>query len=372
MRKLFRIYAVQCEHSAELELPATDYELLDLMERLGLEPGQSPYLAIQEHLNPDYSYDYLLGYIPNPPNLFQLNALAKKLSELSRVEDMAAFEGLVGMEIKSGVLPVPVPRLIDFAHSTNCCHVAEDVDTDYKLGRFLAENDFIPEAEGLSDAAFELLNFAKIGREHREREGSVFTGFGYVEQHDPVMEVFKTLDLTPKTPNYTILAETFSGSRVEFPFPANEPMGTEPVRCVDCAAPALIGLSGGMEAVDLLARRLAGLEPTALATYKALLEVTECQDIQDAGQLMDTLDEYIFSPQYSSPVEVAKGELSVVLCEEDAATLLPHLNLYQYGQALIQKCGGAMTPYGLLEKKDAAPVISEQDQQKLNGMEMNW
>ena len=31
----------------------------------------------------------------------------------------------------------------------------QTVDTDYKLGRFLAENDFIPEAEELSDAAFE-------------------------------------------------------------------------------------------------------------------------------------------------------------------------------------------------------------------------
>ena len=45
---------------------------------------------------------------------------------------------------------------------------------------------------------------------------------------------------------------------------------------------------------------------------------------------------YVFSPQYSSPIEVAKGELSLILCEPDAATLAPHLNLYQYGQALIE------------------------------------
>ena len=69
MRKLFRIYAAQGGHSAELELPATDHELLDLMERLRLGPGQSPYLAIQEYLEPNYSYDYLSGYIQNPPGL---------------------------------------------------------------------------------------------------------------------------------------------------------------------------------------------------------------------------------------------------------------------------------------------------------------
>ena len=66
---------------------------------------------------------------------------------------------------------------------------------------------------------------------------------------------------------------------------------------------------------------------------------------------MDSLDNYVFSPQYSSPIEVAKGELSLILCEPDAATLAPHLNLYQYGQALIEKCGGVLTPYGLIEPR---------------------
>lgn len=56
-----------------------------------------------------------------------------------------------------------------------------------------------------------------------------------------------------------------------------------------------------------------------------LLEAVDCKDLQSAEQLIDTLDNYIFSPQYSSPIEVAKGELSVVLNEEDAATLAPHL-----------------------------------------------
>ncbi len=368
MDRIFHVYTSNGpDRYEELKLPASDHQLLDLMERLRLEPGRIPYLEI---LNCREEYNCLEQCIQELPDIFQLNALAKKLSELSRVEDMAAFEGLVGMEIKTGALPVSVPRLIDFAHSTNCCHVVEDVATDYELGRFLAENDFVPEAEGLSDAAFELLNFAEIGREHREREGSVFTGFGYVEQHDPLLEIYKTLDLTPKAPNYTILAETFGGSRVEFPFPANAPMGTEPVRCVDCVTPGLIGLTSGMETMDLLARRLMSLEPKALATYKALLEVAECQDIQDAGQLMDTLDKYIFSPQYGSPIDVAKGELSNILREKDMETLMPHLNLYQYGQSLIQKCGGALTTYGLIERQDGQPVREMHEGPKQGGMEM--
>jgi hypothetical protein len=112
------------------------------------------------------------------------------------------------------------------------------------------------------------------------------------------------------------------------------------------------------------------MEPKALSAYKALLEAMECKDLQGAETLMDSLDKYIFSPQYSSPTEVAKGELSVILCDEDAATLTPHLNLYRYGQALIDRCGGILTDYGLIERTDGQPVQSIENQPKQGGMEM--
>lgn len=368
MDKIFHVYATNGpDRDAELSLPATPYQIQDAFDKLRLEPGKLPYLDILDYRE---EYSYLERCIQKQPDIFQLNALAKKLSELSTTASMASFEGLVGIAMKKGALPVPLSRLIDFAYSMDCCHIIGDAVTDYALGRFLAENEFVPEAEGLSGAAFELLNFATIGREHREAEGGIYTGFGYVEQHSELRQVHKTLDITPKKPAYTILAETFDETMVEFPFPANTPMGTEPVRCVDCAAPSLIGLTGGMETVDLLARRLAGLEPKALSTYKALLEATDCKDIQSAEALMDSLDEYIFSPQYSSPIEVAKGELSAVLCDEDAATLIPHLNLYQYGQALIERCGGSLTAYGLIEREDHQPVQAIENMPSQGGMEM--
>ena len=83
--------------------------------------------------------------------------------------------------------------------------MVQDVDTDYKLEQFLAENDFILETEEVSDAAFELLNFAEIGREHQEPEGCMFTSFGYVEQHSDLVAAYKTLDLTASMPDRTII-----------------------------------------------------------------------------------------------------------------------------------------------------------------------
>ena len=294
MDKVFHIRTFSSPNGAcqevELDLPATDYELLDAMEQLRLEDGKHPYLefhAVEE-------YDYLNERIQET-DIFPLNALAKRLAELD-TRGMAVFEGLVCMDIQKGVETIPIGSLIDYAYSGECCHVLEDAVTDEELGRFLVENGFIPETDAIPDATLELLDYAQIGKNHREAEGSTFTGFGYVERHSEPRQVYKTLDLTPKKPAYTILAETYDGNRVEFPYPANAPMGTEPVRSW-------------------------------------------------------SLDNYVFSPQYSSPIEVAKGELSLILCEPDAATLAPHLNLYQYGQALIEKCGGVLTPYGLIEPR---------------------
>ncbi len=70
----------------------------------------------------------------------------------------------------------------------------------------------------------------------------------------------------------------------------------------------------------------------------------------------DTLDSYLFAPHISSPVEMAKDTLSYILSERDAERLMPYLNLYQYGDALLKKDGGVLTSYGLLERRDGQPV----------------
>ena len=85
---------------------------------------------------------------------------------------------------------------------------------------------------------------------------------------------------------------------------------------------------------------------------------------------MDTLDQYTFSPQYSSPVEVARGELPTILSSDDLAQIIPHLNLYQYGQTLIQHCGGMLTDYGLIRRNDGQPIQAIEQQPQQGRMEM--
>ena len=100
MVEIFRVYASQGrDHYAELELPASDYQMLDLMERLRLEPGQPPYVEV---LKIREEYNYLDKCLPELPDIYQLNALARKLAGFTSVQEMAAFEGMAGLLRRSG------------------------------------------------------------------------------------------------------------------------------------------------------------------------------------------------------------------------------------------------------------------------------
>ena len=342
MRKVFEVELASEDRCTELILPASPYALLDALEKLELREGEVPqWEVIQTH-----SCDKLYPYLDQDGTLSELNALCQQLALLDG-QQTAIVEGLVKIEFEKGNRPVPMSQLIDMAYSTDCCHVVEEATNDYTLGRSCAKNGFVPDADNLTDQQFELLDFARIGREFRQNEGGVFTSGGYVQRHDELKQVYKTLDLTLKKPDYAILAELPDGSRARLPTPPGETMADTPARCVDCAAPALNGLTAMRSTLDMLARRLAELELDGdLTRYKAVLEATGCDDISQALALADDLDRYRFDPEPREPDEVASGHLKGLLSEEDLAALLSNVNLYCYGQELVEQSGGKLTGYG--------------------------
>lgn len=72
--------------------------------------------------------------------------------------------------------------------------------------------------------------------------------------------------------------------------------------------------------------------------------------------LTERLDAYNLNWAAASPEDVARGELRRSMGEENAALLCRYLNLYGYGEALIQQYGGELTDYGLLTRADGQPV----------------
>ncbi len=392
MAEIFHIYASHGRNNyEELDLPASDHEMLDMMERLRLVPGKLPYVEVVK-IREDY--DYLERCVHEQPDIYQLNALARKLSEFTSVQEMAAFEGLVGMEIGKKAVTIELPVLIDYAHSTDCCVVAADAKTDLQLGKFLVENDFVEDASGLPDSALALLDYGKIGREHRERENSIYTSFGYVERQSEIHCVSKTMDLQPRKPPYTILlnmaALPLNGGckqseviRLRLPAPEGqvqetlEKLGKQnwndvAVSILDCAIPCLnhkIYFDGETPQILELSQCLSELESRGqLTKYKAILAAEDCSDLTQMISLAGMVDEYFFESKVSSPEDMARDELKLVICDKDAKTLMPYIDLHSYGRALLERDHAAITGYGLVERENREQAMEQQPGQ--GGMEM--
>ncbi len=376
MHSVFQVYAAAKDalggRSTTLYLPATPYELLDVLDRCRVKDANELYGEIEEY----HRFPQLASLLDGEADLCQLNALAQKLSELDAWQS-TAFEGLVKMEVEKRE-PFGIPRLIDLAYSADCCHVVPEAKDDAALGRFYAENGFVPEVDSLSDELFELLNFEKIGHDCRTGEGGVFTSGGYVVQHTELAETYKDMDLTLKAPDYMILLEISKGyfndpaydseKTVRLPLPA-EPAAMDAAldavgawdwrevgfRCLDCRVPSLISHIDGddnIAHVNRLAQKLQAMDEKVLTKFKAVLEATEDFSVPGATHTADALDEYLFTPQYASPEDMARNFLESSVGEAGMSTLLPHISLYAYGRALIEEQDCVLTKYGLISRKD--------------------
>ncbi|MDE6455938.1 MAG: antirestriction protein ArdA [Dysosmobacter sp.] len=396
MDKVFHIRALNSSDGAfrevELDLPATDYELLDLMEQLQLENGKRPYMEI--HTAEEYSY---LNMRIQEPDLFPLNALAKRLAELNP-HGMAAFEGLVCMDLQKGKQAIPIASLINYAHSGECCHVVEDAVTDDELGRFLVENGFVPETDSLPDAALKLLDYTQIGKTHREAEGGSFTSFGYVERHAELPHIYEAMDFQSCKPSYTVLLNigpfpnvNTPGSRPK-PIPVQIPASDTELQDVlarlgkanwtgvmaailDCPVPSMnkrLFLEEEIPQVIEWAKALQTLDKEgSLPKYKALINAADCEELTGALRFTGALDEYEFAPTLHTEEDVAEAYLAENLSGELLQAIRSHVNLWKLGKSLLEASNGALTPYGSIGRKDRQPIQEPENQPRQGGMEMS-
>lgn len=364
-------------------LPLTPYEMLDTLDKLRMTPQDEPDWEICQHLAHRELHDWM-----GDGSVYELNAVCTKLAELN-AQECTVFEGLVEMEKEKGQKIIPMHRLLDLAYSTGQCHLLDEVHSVEQLGRFAAENGFIPEADDLPDKAFKLLDFRKLGEQFMRGEGGVIVRGGYVAQDgDLAQDVWKTLELAPHKPDYAVLVELIAlepSDNVTLALPATAEALTKamtltnardlsetPCLCLDCRAPALRDMitdANSLADACRAAECLASLSDAELPKYKALLAAMEIRDLHEAIELSQRLDDYTLSPEQSDYEDIARGQLQFLLGKRELETLLPHVNLYQYGRALQDRHQLALTDYGSVERRDGQTVQPVERQEQV-GMEM--
>lgn len=207
-KKVFAVYLAKedvpnSEAYATLELPASPWEVVDALDKVRLQTDDILYMEIEDY----YAFAYLAPHLDRLEiSLNELNDLAAQLAALDEVQEVA-FEGLFSMDVQKkvnangGIITLEDMRNLAVSAKTDCYHVVDAAD-DTQLGRFYAENGFLPELDGISDQVFGLLDFARIGKLMRTGENGVFTKNAYVVQHSELVNAPPCPKGLPPKPNY--------------------------------------------------------------------------------------------------------------------------------------------------------------------------
>ena len=399
-KKIFEVYLAKedvpnNEAYAKLDLPASLWELWDALDKVRLQTDDILYMEIEDY----DAFEYLSPHLDGLDiSLNELNDLAALLSALDEVQEVA-FEGLFSIEVQrkvnanGGVITLQDLRDLAVSAKTDCYHVVEAAD-DAQLGRFYAENEFIPELDGVSNEVFEMLDFAGIGRMMRCSENGVFVGNLYVLRDGELTTAPPCAKDLPEKPGYLFrltlgLHPDIGDDRtVTLILPAAEAelldaqaqLGTEGwegVAVIDYDgiipyAAEFTDLPMELDEFNVLAAAVRDMPSPEkqLLKLKALLKQFEVQDIETAIGLTEHLDDYVLTPEISSPQETAIDQLHFMTDDHSVELLISHVNLYAYGCDIIKEDNAVLSPYGLLHRADYQPMLSPVQQSQEMEMKM--
>ena len=395
MRKVCEVYLVSSassdERGVELTFPVSQYEMMDAFEQIHTKSPGDVYWQVDEF----YCFDYLAPHLDESMSIFEFNSLTEQLSKLDEHQE-TALEGLLQMQVKnhmqenSGI--ITVPELMMLAHNVDHCHVLADVHTDTELGKFCADNDFLPELTALPDSVYALLDYAKIGKQMRESEAGAFTPHGYVVRteelqplpdYEPQRDINYMIRLTlmnheneQKTAVLDLPATEERLLEVQKELDAPEWYDAQFTGC-DAIVPQLNTLLTDVEdipRINELAHSLLELKANGqLTKFKAVISATQCETLEDVFDRIEKLPQYCFETKIRDKDALVRDELEFVLGGKDADLIYKHLNREAYAEDVLKQYGAELTPYGMVNREDFGPLhepIPEQQQEQTQEPQM--
>ena len=395
MRKVCEVYLVSSassdERGVELTFPVSQYEMMDAFEQIHTKSLGDVYWQVDEF----YCFDYLAPHLDESMSIFEFNSLTEQLSKLDSYQE-TALEGLLQMQVNKHMQenggPITVQELMMLAHNVDHCHVLADVHTDTELGKFCADNDFLPELTALPDSVYALLDYAKIGKQMREDEAGVFTPHGYVVRteelqplpdYEPQRDINYMIRLTlmnheneQKTAVLALPATEERMQEVQAELDAPEWFDAQFTGC-DAIAPQLNAMLTDVEdlpRINELAHSLLELKANGqLTKFKAVISATQCESLDDVFDRLEKLPQYCFETKIRDKDALVRDELEFVLGGKDADLIYKHLNREAYAEDVLKQYGAELTPYGMVNREDFGPLhepIPEQQQEQTQEPQM--
>ena len=395
MRKVCEVYLVSSsatdERGVELTFPVSQYEMMDAFEQIHTKSPGDVYWQVDEF----YCFDYLAPHLDENMSIFEFNSLTEQLSKLDSYQE-TALEGLLQMQVNKHMQenggPITVQELMMLAHNVDHCHVLADVHTDTELGKFCADNDFLPELTALPDSVYALLDYAKIGKQMRESEAGAVTPHGYVVRaeelqplpdYEPQREISYMIRLTlmnheneQKTAVLDLPSTEQRMQEVQEELDAPEWYDAQFTGC-DAIVPQLNTLLTDVEdlpRINELAQALQELKASGqLTKVKAVVGATQCETLDDVFDRLEKLSQYCFETKIRDKDALVRDELEFVLGGKDADLIYKHLNREAYAEDVLKQYGAEITPYGMVNREDFGPLhepIPEQQQEQTQEPQM--
>lgn len=389
MAKIMRVYLcgqdwTESHEEMYMDLPATPWELVDALEKLNLVCEGDLYIQAEEY----YDFDYIQGFIPESTSLSRLNELCAVLDGMDE-QDRIGFRGLLKSSAFFDRFNLGFDRLMDLALARDCYHIAADVSSDEPLGRFLCQNGFVEGADELPEKMFKLLDFQKIGKDFRMAEHGAFADGCYVAPDGDIPHREIPYGISP--PEYIVMLDVVNKEDASKRWPLALPsvpaeMDSVLKRagadswsevnclCVDCQVPQLmeaITQVNNVAIANRFAEMLDRLPVEEVSKLKAILEVTNCEDLTSASLIAQDLDSYRLTENIRNQEDMGRCRLTYLLPDEDRDLILKHINLYAYGKEIMEQTPeAAMSPYGHVERTDGQPILSQTQQQACPQMTM--
>lgn len=389
-----QVYNPQNEAFADIELPASYEELEDTLQILN---------GSNENCTADIRYflgevNLLENKTVQPCSLLEMNYFATLVDNMDDYRKQQ-FAGLA--EAESSECPT-MKELINLAlniPTLDCYHAPATSDKD--LGEFYIDNELLPQLvdlDGITDEQYEWvrdhLDEEKIGREMREQEKGVFTCAGYFVKNEEIKQMYDGNPIVPQPCDYIFRLELALIPQGDEPNDQNTLSLKLPVsqadvqraleeigaKCMDDCCfygyESLVvtqladcyGDNEDFDSLNHLSEKINRFNGDELAKYKAMLEATQCQDIETAIAIYEKMDDFTLDRSCTTATDYADkilDRLDLPMKEQ----LCRHISKDGYGKALMQHNDVDNTSYGMLIP-DNGIRLSEQMQKQNNDMEM--
>ena len=169
-----------------VKFPTSSEHIEEVFERIDIgstdEFGQ-PY---EEWFITDYDMyvDGMYNILGEYENLDELNYLASKIEDMTDYE----YEQFCAI-IDEGSYANNLQDLINITENLEAFEILPDVNNDYDLGYYYIEEAGIYDLSNMGNLS-NYIDYERFGRDVALNEGGVFTDYGYVVNHESVVEVY--------------------------------------------------------------------------------------------------------------------------------------------------------------------------------------